>query len=72
MRKNNLKIEKSIKYNINLKKMKRMKIYIKRLNISINQVILYIKKRKHKLYTKLEIKINNINNIFYMPVYYNL
>ena len=72
MRKNNLKIEKAIKYNINLKKMKRMKIYIKRLNISINQVILYIKKRKNKLYTKLEIKINNINNIFYMSVYYNL
>ena len=72
MRKNNLKIEKTIKYNINLKKMKRMKIYIKRLNISINQVILYIKKRKNKLYTKLEIKINNINNIFYMSVYYNL
>ena len=72
MRKNNLKIEKAIKYNINLKKMNRMKIYIKRLNICINQVILYIKKRKNKLYTKLEIKINNINNIFYMSVYYNL
>ena len=72
MRKNNLKIEKAIKYNINLKKIKRMKIYIKRLNISINQVILYIQKRKNKLYTKLEIKINNINNIFYMSVYYNL
>ena len=49
-----------------------MKIYIKKLNICINQVILYIKKRKNKLYTKLEIKINNINNIFYMSVYYNL
>ena len=72
MRKNNLKIEKAIKYNINLKKMKRMKIYIKRLNICINQVILYIKKRKKKLYTMLEIKINNINNIFYISVYYNL
>ena len=72
MRKNNKKKKKAIKYNINLKKMKRMKIYIKRLNIYINQVILYIKKRKNKLYTKLEIKINNINNIFYMSVYYNL
>ena len=72
MRKNNLKKEKTIKYNINLKKMKRMKIYIKRLNVGINQIILYIKKRKNKLYTKLEIKINNISNIFYMSVYYNL
>ena len=72
MRKNNLKIVKAIKYNINLKKMKRMKKYIKRLNICINQVISQIKKRKNKLYEKLEIKINNINNIFYMSVYYNL
>ena len=47
MRKNNLKIEKAIKYNINLKKMKRMKIYIKKLNICINQVITNIKKKKN-------------------------